>query len=125
MPEPPPNRFAEWLRLNAIVAVTPPNRFTEWRRLNAVVAFNSAARFAEKRRRDAAVRAFLRRTLMSAAIIVTLAGAGFFASYETHRRAVDPLFFATAGAFARAEHKTVAPPVPTSVGDAYNRTTTP
>jgi hypothetical protein len=125
MPEPPPNRFAEWLRLNAVVAVTPPNRFTEWRRLNAMVAVSSAARLARKQRRAVAVKALLRRTLMSAAIIVSLAGAGFFASYETHRRAVDPLFFATAGAFARAGHKTVAPLVPTSVEGANDRTTTP
>jgi hypothetical protein len=125
MPEPPPNRFAEWLRLNAVVAVTPPNRFTEWRRLNAMVAVNSAARLARKQRRDGAVKALLRRTLMSTAIIVTLAGAGVFASYEAHRRAVDPLFFATAGAFARAEHKTVTPLFPPSLGDARDRTTTP
>lgn len=125
MPEPPPNRFAEWLRLNAVVAVTPPNRFTEWRRLNAVVAVNSAARLARKKRREVAVKTLLRRTLMSAAIVVTLAGAGFFASYEVHRRTVDPLFFATAGAFARAEHETVAPPAPPSVGDASDRTPTP
>jgi hypothetical protein len=125
MPEPPPNRFAEWLRLNAVVAVTPANRFTEWRRLNAVVAVNSAARLARKQRRDVAVKAFLRRTLMSAAIAVTLAGAGFFASYETHRRAVDPAFFATAGAFARVEDKTAAPLAPTSAGDASDRTTPP
>jgi hypothetical protein len=125
MPEPPPNRFAEWLRLNAEVAITPPDRFAKWHRLNAVVAHNCAARLARKQRRDDAVKALFRRTLMSAAIIVTLAGAGFFASYETHRRAVDPLFFATAGAFARAEHKEVASPLPTSVGDDHDRTTRP